>query len=109
MSLALVSCQDEKPIENFEFYDAAIAERHVLKNLQTAYEYRNVEQYSILLADDFRFYLESGTREREQLPEFWNRFTDSVQTRKLLQSPDVTDLKIKLTFAATPQSVPGKP
>jgi hypothetical protein len=109
MSLAFVGCQDDKPIEDFEFYDAAIAERHVLKNLQTAYEYRNVEQYSVLLADDFRFYFESETREREQLPEFWNRFTDSVQTRNLLHSFDLTDLKVKLTFDGTPRSVPGKP
>lgn len=109
MSLALVGCQDDKPIEYFEFYDAAIAERHVLKNLQTAYEYRDVEQYSVLLADDFRFYFESDTREREQLPEFWNRFIDSVQTRNVLHSPQVKDLKIKLTFDATPRSVPGRP
>jgi hypothetical protein len=100
-----VGCTDTVPPVDGEVYLDQTSPDNVLINLQTSYKFRNIEEYAKLLADDFLFFFDPVTQEREQLPEFWNRFTDSVQTDRLFNSPDLIGTKIKLTYDKTPREV----
>jgi len=73
---------------------------NVLKNLQTAYLTKDIRQYSRLLADDFRFHVDTGTRQQLGLPEYWLHDEDSLRTRMLFESPKVSDIRIKLTYGS---------
>jgi hypothetical protein len=108
MSVFVVACgddQDQQPVERVR----PETEAEILEALQTDYKFQDNEHYAELLADDFRFYFDPVTREIEDLPEFWERATDSLQTARLLRSADLIGVKIKLTFGPTPQEVPGRP
>lgn len=78
---------------------------NVLKNLVTAYKYRNIEEYSKLFADDVTFFYDPISDEREALPEFWNRLTDSTTTEQLFNSAEVTDIRLSLSYSPTPVPV----
>jgi hypothetical protein len=106
MSPIIVGCGNEEagPIDS-----GGRNPRDILRNLEASYKFKNYEAYANLLADDFRFYPEPETREREQLPEYFDRLTDSLLTMRLLASDDLLDVKIALTFNPTPLYVPGKP
>jgi hypothetical protein len=84
-------------------------EAAMLDTLEVNYRLHQEDFYADLLADDFRFYFDPVTRERESLPEFWDRTTDSTQTALLLGSEELVGVKINLTFNLPPQDVPGKP
>lgn len=78
---------------------------NVLRNLVTAYKYRNIEEYSRLFADDVTFFYDPISGEREALPEFWNRLSDSTTTEQLFQSAEVSDIRLSLTYSPTPKPV----
>lgn len=100
-----VGCTTEEDPGGGEVYFDQTSPKNVLENLQTSYKYRNIDKYAVLLAEDFLFFFDPITQEREQLPPFWNRFTDSVQTNRLFSSPDLIGTKIKLTYNPTPLTV----
>ena len=108
MALLVGPCGNDEVVP-IDIDDWEISEPRTLQNLQVAFRFRNIEEYARLLSDDFRFYPDPQTREREQLPEFWDRSTDSLLTGLLLKSEQLDGVKIKLTFNSTPRPVPGKP
>ena len=97
---------DERPVVERQ---RPATEAAMLDTLEVNYKFRQGDLYAELLADDFRFYFDPITQEIENLPEFWDRTTDSTQTAQLLGAEDLLGVKINLTFNATPQDVPGKP
>lgn len=83
----------------------------VLSNFQVAWRQRNTDEYSKLLADDYRFYFDNVTRAEKGLPEYWGRTTDSTQVGKLFASPQVSDISVELKWshnAAKPATEPGR-
>lgn len=104
----LLGCgdDDERPVAERQ---RPATEAAILDTLEVNYRLQQTDFYADLLADDFRFYLDPITREREQLPEFWDRMTDSTQTAKLFGAEELIGVKINLTFNSVPQPVSGKP
>jgi hypothetical protein len=76
-------------------------EDNVLYNLQQAYKQRKYDEYAKLLADDFQFYFDEGTRTLKGLPESWNRFEDSTETARLFLSAEILDIRIELHYQPT--------
>ncbi len=109
--LFLSSCGDDDIVDPPSRYLPQTSPESVLDNLQTAYVQRDIAEYMKLLADDFRFYLDEGTRQRNSgLPVFWGRDQDSLATYLVFMSPDVTDIRIDLSFGpARPADEFGHP
>jgi hypothetical protein len=69
----------------------------VVDSLVSAYRHRNIKAYAELLADDFQFWFDPATRP-DNVPEFWTRLQDSTATDHLFNAPEVTDIRIQLTY-----------
>src|SRR5687768_6118328 len=108
LALALVTvvgCGDDGGVVDVRppevFFQTSPA--NVLKNLVTAYRFRNIDEYSKLFADDVLFFEDRISGEREDLPEFWNRFADSTTTEQLFQSAEVSEIRLSLTYSPSPK------
>jgi hypothetical protein len=97
---------DERPVVERQ---RPATEAAMLDTLEVNYRLQQEDFYAELLADDFRFYPDPISQERENLPEFWDRATDSTQTAKLFVAEELKGVKINLTFNSVPQPVSGKP
>jgi hypothetical protein len=103
LALALVTvggCGDDSVVEPPLSPQATPA--GVIKALQQAYRFRNIDEYSKLFADDVTFFFDPISREREALPEFWNRLTDSVATEQLFHSAEI---RLSLSYSPIPLNV----
>lgn len=80
----------------------------VIKNLELAYQQRNIAEYAKLLADDFTFCFDPATRP-DNVPDCWDRATDSTATARLFAASDISDIRITLTYGPDMSvSEPGK-
>ncbi len=101
LAAALAGCTKIEPPVRAVAILPQTSESNVLRNLQTAYKTRDIQEYAKLLAEDFQFYFDEGTRQQNgTLPVFWNQFQDSVETGALFASSDVTDIRIDLSFGS---------
>lgn len=100
-----------KPLAPEVVYLPRTSPENVLRNLETAWKNRDIEEYAKLFAEDFRFYFDEGTRQQNgTLPVFWNAVDESTQIAALFSSPLVTDIRIKLQFGpAKDAGEPGRP
>jgi len=73
----------------------------VLEALQTAYRDRDMEAYSALLADDFRFYFDRDTREVYKLEDSWGREEELEVTSHIFLAPPVSDIRVRLTLGSS--------
>lgn len=105
--LASTSCRNDtgNPITRCKTTFPAPSSDNVLKNLETVLKNRDSEQFPNLLADDFRFYFDSATRDSLQLPEFWNKSQDSLAVTRLLSAPEVKDIRVRLQYNPSPSPV----
>jgi hypothetical protein len=108
LAVVLVACGDDDPVEPMVSVRPH-TEAGLLDSLEGIYRGQEGGAYADLLAEDFRFYFDPDTRDREQLPEFWDRPTDSLHTARLLGSEYVIEVKINLTINQQPQAVSGEP
>lgn len=99
-AMLVASCGDKDIVDPGLDYLRQTSPENVLANLQTAYKARDIEGYSALLSDDYHFYFDDGTRQRESLPEFWLKQEDPGCTALLFDSPEVSDIRIHLTFGS---------
>ncbi len=108
--ILMSGCGDDPAKPDPSAYLDASSPENVLENLQTAYKLRESMPYADLLADDFRFYFDEGTRQQNgSLPEYWERSEDAAQTGALFASDQVTDIRVDLRHgAAEPVTVAGR-
>lgn len=79
-----------------------------IKELQLAYQRRDMGQYTRLLADDFTFCFDPDMRPAAPQP-CWDRAADSTATARLFAAADISDIRITLTYAGDmPVNEPGK-
>lgn len=72
---------------------------NLVKNLQTSYRRREIDQYTKLLAPEFVFVFQPA--DAGQIPNgTWNRDADSLGTGALFRTPDVSNIRIDLLFGA---------
>jgi len=79
----------------------------VLDALQSAYRARDIDAYAGLLASDFTFAFQPA--DGGQVPSLtWNRDQDSTGTHALFHAPQVSDIRVDLTFgeADTAEGMP---
>ena len=84
------------------------SEDNVLYNFKIAYRRKQVDEYTKLLATDFRFYLDPVTA-KQVGAEYWTRTQDSLATERLFSSPQITKVVIELqwpTHSATNAGLP---
>jgi hypothetical protein len=108
LGFALCGCRDGEPCV-CPYLLPQTSPDNVLKNLQTSYKTRDIEQYAPLLADDFRFYIAQNTRDELGLPEFWTRGQDSLVTARMFSSPQVNDIRITIQYSPTPTADAAHP
>ena len=78
-------------------YPSPTAPESVLTNLQTSYRNREIEQYAQLLAPEFIFKFQPLDVNEIGTPH-WTRDQDSIGTRALLTTPDVSDIRLDLIY-----------
>lgn len=85
-------------------YSSPTAPESLITNLQMSYRNREIEHYAVLLAREFIFKFQPidandiGT-------SFWTRDQDSTGTRALLQTTEVSDIRISLIYGNRDSSV----
>ena len=79
-------------------YLARTSPDNVLNNFQVAWRTRDIDRYSQLLAEDYRFYFDNRTRVDKGLPPFWTTAEESTQVGKLFNSQRVADIAIALKW-----------
>ena len=70
----------------------------VIENLVTAYTFRDISAYSVLLAPEFIFKVQPV--DVTEYGEFFTRDRDSTGTEALFTTPIVSDIRIALTYGA---------
>jgi len=91
-------------------YASPTAPESLITNLQASYRNREIEHYAEILAPEFIFRFQSIDVD-EIGTEFWTRDQDSVGTRALLTTTEVSDIRISLIYGARDTTVnfPGTP
>src|SRR5262245_41688334 len=95
--LVLIGCDADAPTPprlpgDSAAYHQPTAPESLLANLQTAYKRRNIGHYATLLAPEFVFQFQPV--DANQIgTNFWTRDQDSVGTRALLVTTEVSDIR----------------
>ena len=100
----------DPPPPNYGDYKEPTAPESLLNNLQVSYRRREIERYAQILAPEFIFRFQP-VDQNEIGKEFWTHDEDSVGTRALLTTPEVTEIRISLLFSTQDTTVnfPGTP
>ena len=103
MSLLALGCTDD---EEEPIYRAPTSPDNVLHNLGAAYTERDSVAYAGLLADDFRFYLDSRTSQQLEI-DSWTRIEDARRTGLLFGHSEITEIVIALEYPVGDEPVTG--
>ncbi|MBD3367091.1 MAG: hypothetical protein GF405_02810 [Candidatus Eisenbacteria bacterium] len=86
-------------------YKTRTSPENVIYNLNTAYEYMNIEEYLDCLAEEFEFHLaEVDLDDDATLPEYWGKATEQSVHRKMFgidPVPDPNDEVEQITLTLT--------
>lgn len=96
MSAGMFGCRTY-PVDPAPEYLPQTTEDNVLHNFQVAWRRREINEYTKLLASDFRFNLDPATR-KQLSTEYWDRETESARTGCLLNSADIQKITIELDW-----------
>jgi len=86
-------------------YKQRTSPENVIYNLNTAYEYMNIEEYLACLAEEFEFHLAQTDLDNDAtLPEYWGKATEQAIHRKMFgidpvgdPNDEVEDIDLTLT------------
>ena len=96
--LLMAGCGDDDKESGPAPYPSQTSQANVMAAFQRAWNEKNFDEYSKLLAEDFQFYFDPQTRMAKQLPLFWTRLQDSSRVARLFSSDRVADISLRLTF-----------
>jgi len=102
----LVSCNEdvETPGQVHSPYASPTAPESLITNLELSYRQREIKEYAKLLAPEFVFQFQPA--DANQIgTQFWTRAQDSTGTRALLTTPEVSDIRINLTWGGKDTSI----
>jgi hypothetical protein len=104
------SCDEDvvPPGSNSSPYSLPTAPESLITNLQFSYRRREIEEYAKLLAPEFIFKFQPIDA-NEIGTNFWTRDQDSVGTRALLTTSQVSDIRLNLIYGARDLTVDTKP
>lgn len=100
----LAGCGGDETCDCRPPYPVQDSPASVLQALERSWRERNLDEYSKLLADDFRFHFDAGTRVERGLPDYWTTPQESVAVGKVFSSDLVSSIVVNMKF--NPDALP---